>query len=169
LAAFTKQELDVLWIDLLASGDGCKSYDALRALAVRPEQTIPFVMHQLQPIDPQRLAQLLRDLDSDQFALRDQAMTELARCAEQAEPELRRALKGQPSLELRRRVNELMLRTEARAPRITELFEVIGTEPARKALEKLAAGQTETRLTQEAKAALERCEKRAAIIRSRRL
>jgi WD40 repeat protein len=169
LAPFTEQELDMLWIGLLASGDGSKSYDALRALAVRPEQTIPFVMHQLQPIDPQRLAQLLRDLDSDQFALRDQAMTELAKCAEQAEPEVRRTLKGQPSLELRRRANELMVRTEARAPRITEVFELIGTEPARKALEKLAAGQTETRLTQEAKAALERWEKRAAIIRSRRL
>lgn len=167
-APFTPQDLDALWRDLLAA-DGPKSYVALRTLAMRPVQTVPFVAQQLAPVDAQRIGRLIRDLDSDQFALREQAMTELARCAEQVEPALRRALKGQPSLELRRRVNELMVRTEARAPRITELFELIGTEPARKALEELAKGQTETRLMQEAKAALERWEKRAALTRSRRL
>ena len=86
-----------------------------------------------------------------------------------AEPALRKALDGQPSPEVRRRVRQLLNKLAAvpsgerlRALRALEALEQIGTPPAREALEALARGAPEARLTQEAKASLERVARRPA-------
>ncbi len=159
---FSLADLATLWNDL-ASGDAHRAYEPLQVLAARPEQTLPFLSQQLQPFDPQRLDKIITDLDSDQFPIRDQATRELSNSAEQAEPALRRALTRQPSLELRRRAEGLLTQAEARAPRVTELLELIGSAEAQQMIEKLAQGQAEARLAQEAKDSLQRLKRIAAL------
>jgi hypothetical protein len=81
------------------------------------------------------------------------------------------ALANNPSAEARRRLEPLLAKVERqelsstalRQVRATEVLEHIATPEARDLLKNLAAGATEARLTQEAKAALERLERRADI------
>ena len=89
---------------------------------------------------------------------------------ELAAPILRAILVGQPSAELRRRVEELLRKLDGpmlasrrlRDLRAVELLERIGTAEARQVLERTAKGTVEARLTREAKASLERLAKRSA-------
>lgn len=61
------------------------------------------------PADEKRLAALLKDLDSEQFTVREQATRELEKQGEAAHAFLRRALEGkQLSVEARRRVERLV-------------------------------------------------------------
>jgi hypothetical protein len=56
------------------------------------------------------------DLDSTQFSLRDSATSELEKLAELAEPTLRNTLAGKPSVEVRRRIEPLLSRSEEWSP-----------------------------------------------------
>jgi hypothetical protein len=49
-------------------------------------------LHPVKPVDHERLQRILADLDSDQFATREQVATELEKLGELAESELRRLL-----------------------------------------------------------------------------
>ena len=117
--------------------------------------------------DSKRIAGLLAQLDSDEFAVREKATQALLALGEQAESALRTALAGNSSLEVRRRVEMILEQLEPskslarlRALRAVEVLEHIGTPEAREVLEKLANGAPEARLTQEAKASLGRLAKR---------
>jgi hypothetical protein len=106
----------------------------------------------------------MTDLDSDQFAVRAKATTELEQWSELAEAALRKALADQPSLEVRRRVQLLLERLDGpitsperlRAMRAVEVLEHIDTPEARRLLEQLARGAPAALLTKEAKASLGR-------------
>src|SRR5207247_931342 len=118
-------------------------------------------------------AQLILDLDSKKFAIRERAMQELDRRAEVVETALRKALQEKPSLEVRRRLIEIIQRLERqtytgeqlRVFRAIEVLEHIGTPEAQEVLKELAKGASEARLTQEAKAALDRLAKRPVTAR----
>jgi HEAT repeat protein len=109
---------------------------------------------------------LLTDLDSNSFERREQASKHLRELGYQAGPALRKALEGNPSLEQRRRIEELLAALmsafpplsadEKRGLRAVVILERIGTPEARLLLELLAKGPIDARLTQEAKASLER-------------
>jgi hypothetical protein len=158
------------WDDL-GCPDARRAYQARGALAATPTEAVSFLKEHLQPAkaaDPQRLRRLLADLDSEQFAVREKAQEELARLGDLAEPSLRRALEGQPSLEVRRRVQALLdrLRGPVTQPKLLQLLrgvavlEDAGTPEARRLLEELAGGAAEARLTREAKGALRRLDLR---------
>jgi hypothetical protein len=109
------------------------------------------------------VARLLADLDSDAFTARDQAAKELQKMAESALPALRKALTGQPALEVRRRVQELLEPLDRLLSpqqlyvlRAVEVLERIGSPEARRLMEALAEGIPEAHLTREAKASLHR-------------
>ena len=168
----TPQELKILWTNL-ASEDAAKAYQAIDTLTACPPQTVPLLKENLKPVarvDPQRIARLIADLDSEHFAVREQATQELETLGEQAGPALRRWLAGGPSAEGRRRAERLLARLEAPADRpvrlrelrAVEVLERVGRGEARRALEELAKGAPEARLTQEAKAALGRLAERSA-------
>lgn len=103
--------------------------------------------------------------------MREQASRELAGLGEAVEPQLREALKGQPSAEVRRRVEGLLEKLSGqtappevlRAWRGVEVLERADTPDARAALEALAKGPREARLTQDAKASLQRLARRKAV------
>ncbi len=112
----------------------------------------------------------MADLDSDRFETREQATGELEKLAELAEPELRRALRDNPPLERRQRIERLLQEVAGqrenpsparlRIIRALEALELMDTPTARHALEEYAKGAPVADLTKDAKAALERLAKR---------
>jgi hypothetical protein len=105
----TEEELQCLWCDL-----ACQEYvprqRTIRRLMTAPRTAIAFLKQRLKPDLPRddRLARLLNDLDSDTFAVRENASRELVRMGKSIEPLLRRTLGEQLSPEKRRRVQALV-------------------------------------------------------------
>jgi hypothetical protein len=166
----TPERLDALWA-ALASADAARAYQALWNLTAFPRQTVPWLRERLTPVpavDAQHVARLIADLDSDRFAVRGKSAQDLERLGELVEPALRQVLAGNPRLEVRRRVEQVLEKLEApatdaeqlRALRSVEVLEHVGTVQARKVLEALATGAPAARLTQEARASLDRLAKR---------
>jgi RNA polymerase sigma factor (sigma-70 family) len=164
-----QKKLDSLWADLLAD-DAARAYKAIDKMTAAPEQTVPFLREQLQAktdSEVKMAERLIANLDSNQFALREAAGKKLAELGEQAEPALRRALAGKPSAEVRRRA-EAMIAAPRPIPagsflrelRAVWVLERIGTPAAREVLEKLAGGFSDAPLTQDAKASLQRLDRR---------
>jgi WD40 repeat protein len=166
------QRANELWADLTAA-DASKAFHALRALKSDPA-VVTFLSERLRPIanvDGKVLAQLIAELDHNQFATREKASHVLLRYAELALPALREALKAKPSAEARQRIETLLATIEAsrldvstetlRSIRAIEILEHHNIPDARKHLEILAKGTPEARLTQEAKEALQRLARHA--------
>ncbi len=162
----TAADVEGLWADLLG-GDGHKSYRALWTLAAAPKEAMPLLRARLRPAPPAdggRAERLVKDLDADDFAVREKATEELAKLGGAAEGALRKALEGTPSAELKRRAELLLgkLQSAPGAPervadsRALELLEQLRTPEAKGMLRELAAGDAGAWLTKEAKAALKR-------------
>jgi RNA polymerase sigma factor (sigma-70 family) len=167
----TPQALDALWTDL-ADNDSTRAFEALRKLSASPDQAVALLQDRLRPAtpaDPQRLAHLLTDLQSDRFELRRQAESEVEGLGELAEAALRKALADDPSPDLRQRLERLLDRLSGKGPsagllrevRAVELLELIGNPEARQVLKSLAAGVPEARLTRQGQGALERLTRQA--------
>jgi hypothetical protein len=114
---------------------------------------------------------LIADLDNDDFARREAASKQLAAFGAQAEPALRKALADTQSAEVRSRIQALLKALDQwvvtnpdalRSLRAIWVLERIGTPEARAVLGDLAKGAPEARQTQEAQAALDFLDKRAA-------
>jgi RNA polymerase sigma factor (sigma-70 family) len=166
METLTAKELDRLWADL-ADADAVKAWRAVWRLADAPNDALPFLRGRIKPY-PTAAAdathKLLSDLDSDSFEVRQAAGRRLKGLGLHAEPALRTALKAKPSLEQRRRIEELLavlpidsqsLSTEdLRQLRALIVLERIGSPEARRVLEEAAKGPESARLTRQARAAL---------------
>lgn len=161
------------WNDL-AGENAAKAYEAIWTLASTPKQSVPFIREHLRLAtapDPKRMDRLVADLDSNNYSGRKNAGEELEKLQDLAGPVLRRQLKKQLSLEVRRRLEQLLEKIDGpvtapeqlRGLRAIEVLEHIGTPQAREILQSLGKGAPEARLTQEAKASLGRVEKRAGV------
>jgi HEAT repeat protein len=112
--------------------------------------------------EPKRIEELLRALDSDQFAVREKAGGELAKLGEATIPALRKALESGPQPDARKQVQALLDALAGWSPerlrglRAVEALEHAGTPEAQTLLRELAAGAPGARLTDEAQAALGR-------------
>jgi hypothetical protein len=152
-------ELQSAW-DALARPDAAKAYPALWALAGGSEDSVRFLKERLAPVAaPKGVDRLIADLDSDRFAVREQATRELEKLGFAAEASLCRALENQPSLEMRRRLERLLHQLESspdwlRSLRAIQVLEYSATAEARAVLQSLAQGAAGSRLTREAKASL---------------
>src|SRR5262249_59007822 len=110
--ALTAEECEARWADL-AGGDARKAYQAIRELAANPGRSVSLLGDRVQPVkplDPQMLARMIVQLDSERFSEREEATQKLAKLEELAEPALRQALKADPSLEVTRRIERLLAR-----------------------------------------------------------
>jgi RNA polymerase sigma factor (sigma-70 family) len=165
-AKVTGAELDGLWVDLFGD-DGHKSYRALCALSGTPKEALAALRARLKPVpgaDRERLARLIKDLDADDFDVREKATAELAKLGSAAEGALRAALEGGPSAEMKQRIGSLQEKLNAapvspeqvRQSRALELLERLETAEARDFLNELAKGGEGARLTEQAKAAVRR-------------
>src|SRR5207237_1495645 len=76
-----------------------------------PKESVSFLQQRLQPVkvDPQRVAQLIEDLDSPKFRVRQQATEELEYLGRFAEEAMKKALAAKPGVEVTLRL-ELLLK-----------------------------------------------------------
>lgn len=157
---------DALWADL-ASEDAGKALKGVLGLAADPRQAVPVLAERLKPatpIDPRKLEQWVADLESDKFAVRQEATASLVKGGEQVVPALQRVLAAQPTIETRKRVEALLDKLtggvlsaeQLRVVRGVEVLERAGTAEAREVLRGLAAGAAGALPTREARAALDR-------------
>jgi WD40 repeat protein len=165
------KELSALWNEL-ADGNASRAYRAMGALIRHQSQAVTLIKERLPPMrspEPKRVAELLVDFDSEEFAVRRKATQELEKFGDVIEPALRKALAGNPSAEKERRVQQLLDKLcgatspeRLRLLRAIEVLERVDTGEALAVLKSLAGSAPEARLTQEAKAALDRLEKQQA-------
>lgn len=163
------KDLERYWQDLL--GEAAPAFRARWALAESAGQSVPFLRERLRPAEPVPAAvlkKLLADLDSKDFRTREQASEELDKRGELVIGALRDLQKAKPPLEVWKRVEAILQKAttvQLTGDRLREVrgvlaLEQAGTPEARQLLEQLARGVAEARVTQEAKAALERMKTR---------
>src|SRR5262249_52565546 len=146
--------------ELLASTDPAVSQPAIVKLATNAKQAIGLFREKLPPtvaIPPARIGLWIDDLDSDQFERRLAAERALAGARDQAEEQLRQAVKKPGSLELRRRAERVLKQIDPstdpvrlRQMRVVEILERLGTKEAIELLRRLARGAPAAELTREA-------------------
>ena len=124
-------------------------------------------LHPVRPISPEKLSRLLKELDSDEFAVREAANRELEKLGDVVATTVRQTL-ARPglSLEMRRRWKRL-LHPSTKSPASVcvscaalEVLEMVGTAEARELLRTLAGGAPEALTTIAAQAAVKRAEPR---------
>lgn len=160
---WTPAQLEERWKDL-ASKEGPQAAQAIWDLVADAERSVSLIRQRIKPVataDAQRVERLIDALDSDDFPTRTKATEELGDLVESAEPTLRKKLTDKPPLEMRRRIEQILVKLEPgadvarlRALRAVQVLEYIGTTESKKCLETLAKGLPEVRLTREAKASL---------------
>jgi WD40 repeat protein len=164
--------VETLWTEL-EGADAKKAYQSVVALSLNAKQATPWLKDHIKPavgVDPKRIDQLLADLDDNNFQVRQKAAEELEKLGEQAEPALEKVLKGQPSLETRKRIEALFEKIlngkeppadVLQALRGVEALEEIGGPEARQVLEQIARGAGGARLTRAAQSSLQRLSQRS--------
>jgi len=172
----TEQEIEACWKELAGfdpDGKATQAYKSVCTLAASPQQTIELFKTRIKPIpkvDGDRIKQLIADLDSNNFAVRQKAETELERLNELAELAMKEAMEAKPPLEVKQRIEKLLAKLEGaigageklRTWRAIETLEMIGTAEALDVLKMIAGGAREARVTQEAQTAVERLSRRVA-------
>lgn len=171
-AAPSADDLEGLWVELSGTDDA-RAYRAIRQLGLAGLRGAVFLKERLmgRTSDERRIARLIADLDDDLFATREKASKELEKLGVRAEPALRRALKGEASVEVRARVKRLLQRLDLpQKPspppelvrlRAVEALEANGSKEARQALAELAEDPSDAELAQEAKSSLARLRSRS--------
>jgi hypothetical protein len=167
----TADEAAALW-QALGDAEAARANHALAALAAASAQALPLVKERFQAArkkpDEKELARLIADLDADAFKVRQRANRELAEAGPDAAAALRAALKGEPTPEAKRRIEELLARIgkkiappeELRSLRAVEVLERIGTPQARALLEELAGRKAPPQVLAEIRASLARMQGR---------
>jgi HEAT repeat protein len=162
-------DLKTLWTDL-AADDAQAAHRAVWTLATVPGQSLSLLKEKLLPIQARispRIYALIEALDNNQFAVRKKVTRELEEQGDDAELALQKILEGPCSLEMRRGVEQILEKLGTSPQllqklRAVEVLEHIATPEARELLRNLAEGAPKARVTQEAKASLERLAKRSA-------
>lgn len=167
-AALSAEEL-ATHCKTLAGDDAAAAFRAIQVLAADPARSVPYLRSRLNPVaqaDEKCLQQWIADLDSDQLAVRGKATSELKQAGAAALHAMRKALVDKPTLETRRRLEQLIEKQEReewspsaeglRTRRASEVLERAGTAEAKDVLTRLASGAPGAWQTLDAKAALQR-------------
>jgi WD40 repeat protein len=150
-----------LWRDL-GDADPVKAYRALGVWLAAPESAISFFRRffvSIKSVDTEAVRRLIAGLDSNQYAVRENASNELRALGSGIREHLRRALKASPSFEAARRIDRVLAELpdlELQARRAIEVLEAIGTPAARTLLKEWAAGNPDSVVAREVAAALKR-------------
>lgn len=166
----TAKELDSLWARL-AGDDAKEAYQAIVKLSRHPKQGVPLCKERLKPapaVDAKKVEALVKDLESDKAETADAAAAELEKLGELAEPALRKRLGEKPPEAVAKRIEGLLAKLggpvapgeQLRALRAIEVLESIGSPEAADVLKALAGGAPGARVTVEAKASLDRLQRR---------
>ena len=170
----SSKEWQAFWEDL-ADPDALKARRAIWTFIAAGNESVAFLQARLQPVkssaSTEVITELVAELSSPDYVIRNKASAQLIQLAELAEPALVKAQKAQPALELRRRIDDLLkLIVEFRVKpsgdrlrgwRAVEILEQIDTPRARQLLQTLSRGAAGAVLTREAEASLARLERKA--------
>ena len=157
------KELDRLWNDLASVEARC-AYRAMQTMLATPDKTITHLRSHLLADTDRSIARLLVELDDADGRKRQSADAELTRLGRRIEPALRAALRDRPSLEMRRRVETLLLKVNEQQPdaevlrrtRAVHMLECLDVPATREFLQTLARGARGGFTTEEAISALKR-------------
>jgi DNA-binding beta-propeller fold protein YncE len=161
------------WADL-SSDEGAKAFKAVVDLTQSPESALPYLKESLKPVrelegdDVKKVARLIDELASDDFAVRKKAMDGLSALGMPVAPQLRAALAKTSDVDVRLRLfvvlrsmdNSALGPDQLRTIRALEVLERIGTKEALEVVRALARGVPEAHQTVEAKASLARMTRR---------
>lgn len=161
--------LEGLWQAL--GGNDAGAHAAVAALTATPTRTVAFLKERLKPVapaDPQRVEQLLLDLDGKQFKARQEAIKELEKLGDLAAAAINKRLGAKMGLEMQQRLEALRDKLERplepgpllQALRAVEVLEQTGTPEALQLLAGLATGAPGHRLTVEAAESVRRLKSR---------
>jgi hypothetical protein len=123
---------------------------------------------QFPPLDAGRVALLIADLDSNDFAVREKASAELAKYGVLAAGVFHKALARNPSLEVKHRLQQLLTKPLPLPPecvqanRALEVLERLADPGGRQVLEEVVRRLPETWLAYEANATLDRMNRQVA-------
>jgi WD40 repeat protein len=154
-----------LWEDM-KDEDAKKAFQALKELA-GDKESVTFIRDQVKLVNTEDMARIdgwIIDLNSDNFATRQKATTELRRLGAAAGSKLAIVLKDQPGLEMAGRVKNLLavlkqqtLEMEAvRTLRAVEMLERVASAEARQMLDAVAQRCVWLQPSEQARAALRR-------------
>ena len=161
----SKERLRVLWQALADSDDAGRALRAVGELAASPAQAVPFLAGEVEEPTPppDRLARLIADLDTKNFATREKATRELAEIGGPAEPALREAIRKGASAEAGRRIEGLLAAVRSqnspasrRWSRAVQALEYAGTPEAAELLKRIRQGVIGGRHAEQAGGALDR-------------
>jgi hypothetical protein len=147
------------------NNDSRKSFTALWSLAQKPDKVFPLIEKVVQPITSikeETFQQLIRNLESNRFVLREIASAELVKLGGAVRPRLEKLLKQEPTEDFRTRIEEILKSMDGNNNervnrlRCLELLERINSPEAKKFVEKLAIGDLEAEITIESKKILSR-------------
>lgn len=143
--------------------DAVRAHQAVWELATMPESVrlLENLVRPVPTVTAKHIKELIGNLDSEQFKVREKATAELQTLRDVAGPPLSETLRHNPSPEVRRRVEGLLERltghqAETVPTRVLEVLERLGTSEAHQLLETVAQGASGAWLTRAAKAALKR-------------
>jgi hypothetical protein len=106
------EEAYVAWWNDLAGGDADRSVSAVWAFALGGQEAAAFLAKRSRQAQDksasERVKQLVKELDGDQYRVREQASAKLMAMLPEAEPDLREALKATKSLEVNMRLEALL-------------------------------------------------------------
>jgi WD40 repeat protein len=159
----TAEALEALWQDLATGW----AHTAIAQLVRAPKDAVPLLRQKLlvtAPKDLARMRALLADLNSDKFAVRNQAQVELEKLGDLALPLLEKVLANKPTLEVRQRVDKVLAKLEKppvvavclQQMRALAVLEMIGSDEAKALVDLLAGGDPDAWLTREAQAVKQR-------------
>jgi WD40 domain-containing protein len=161
-------DLETAWRAM--AGPPREAFHAMTQLKAEPA-FLPFLDVRLEPLFKisQRLNELMRELESEKFAVRQKATQELEKLGEFAVPFLEQKLRGNLSLETARRIELVVMHvkpdesgrysTYLQMWRAIEILELLATDAARSKLQRLVKEFPDARIRDEAQAALQRTRK----------
>ncbi len=148
-------------------GPAAQAYQAMCTLVNLRDYGVDLLAERMKPSAsplPERVRELIQQLDNESAEVRQAAHTELKRINDQAAPFLRAALKTKPTLELDRRITAILKpldswkfsASQLRSRRAIQVLEWIGNERAIALLKTLADGDANALQTIQAKLAVQR-------------
>ena len=154
----------------LSSDDAAKAFNAIRELTASPREAVSWIRERVKPatvVAQGRIDELIGQLDSEQFKVRQNATSDMLKIGEPVLPAIDKALANQPTLETRQRLEGLKAKLTSVIHqgerllhhRAIEVLERIGTPEACQVLQGLAEGAPGALVTTQARTALERLEK----------
>jgi WD40 repeat protein len=160
-------DLAKLWDDL-GSQDASKAWRAVHRLMDASDEGVAFLLERVKPVQPptdEESRQLLAELDSPSYRVRELAMKKVLDGGDAARPFVEAALKKMTGAELRKRLEDLWTNLPDKHPprgddlrrlRALHVLEQARTKEARKRIDEMAGGMPTARVTAEAKIARDR-------------